>query len=444
MTRILHRRGTAAQWSAADPVLSAGELGFETDTGRHKIGDGARAWSALRYFLPEDALTIWAEAREQRLARVTPVRVPRRVSRPLTTTASGFEDWYGEGTVGHVPEAKAGPGSVRVVSPTSAAVANGLRSFPAVDMSAHHLKVWVRVDRWGDLGGSQIRLHTSETVYFFAHLGAGLARTARVDGEWVELVLPRSAFTARTEDGVPSWSSIRSLAFTLWSPEGTTVELLACQPVLVPDAPAGVVSLTFDDGWESQYRAARIMEEFGWVGTAYLIHHKLDSPGFLTTAQVEDLHERGWDIGGHDDIPLRTLDDGQLVARLSANAQWLREHNFRGRHHYAYPNGSVDDRVVEVVRRYFATARTINPINHSLSWISEHRLTGVSVFSDQDDAEVEALVAAAVNDGEWANIVFHKIGDEGDDISWTEARFRTFLGHVAASGAVVQPVGGVL
>ena len=44
------RRGTAAQWTAADPILSAGEIGFETDTGQFKIGDGSSAWSALAYF----------------------------------------------------------------------------------------------------------------------------------------------------------------------------------------------------------------------------------------------------------------------------------------------------------------------------------------------------------------------------------------------------------
>lgn len=43
------RRGTAAQWTTADPVLAAGEPGAETDTGRVKVGDGSTAWSGLAY-----------------------------------------------------------------------------------------------------------------------------------------------------------------------------------------------------------------------------------------------------------------------------------------------------------------------------------------------------------------------------------------------------------
>ena len=44
------RRGTAQQWNTANPILAAGEIGFETDTGAFKIGNGSSTWSALKYF----------------------------------------------------------------------------------------------------------------------------------------------------------------------------------------------------------------------------------------------------------------------------------------------------------------------------------------------------------------------------------------------------------
>jgi len=49
-TRMQQRRGTAAQWTAANPILAAGEIGFETDTSKFKMGNGSSAWSALQYF----------------------------------------------------------------------------------------------------------------------------------------------------------------------------------------------------------------------------------------------------------------------------------------------------------------------------------------------------------------------------------------------------------
>jgi hypothetical protein len=48
-TRIQLRRGTASEWTTSNPVLSAGELGFETDTTKFKIGDGTTNWNGLNY-----------------------------------------------------------------------------------------------------------------------------------------------------------------------------------------------------------------------------------------------------------------------------------------------------------------------------------------------------------------------------------------------------------
>jgi len=50
---IQTRRGTAAEWTSVDPILASGELGFETDTNKFKIGDGSTVWSSLVYFATE-------------------------------------------------------------------------------------------------------------------------------------------------------------------------------------------------------------------------------------------------------------------------------------------------------------------------------------------------------------------------------------------------------
>jgi len=44
------RRGTAAQWTAQNPVLAEGEIGLETDTRKFKAGDGTTAWTGLLYY----------------------------------------------------------------------------------------------------------------------------------------------------------------------------------------------------------------------------------------------------------------------------------------------------------------------------------------------------------------------------------------------------------
>jgi hypothetical protein len=48
-TLLQHRRSSAAVWAAANPVLAASELGFDTDAWRFKIGDGVTAWNSLPF-----------------------------------------------------------------------------------------------------------------------------------------------------------------------------------------------------------------------------------------------------------------------------------------------------------------------------------------------------------------------------------------------------------
>ncbi len=53
------RRGTAAQWISTDsgsgPILAAGEIGYESDTNKFKIGDGVNHWLTLDYFIDSDS-----------------------------------------------------------------------------------------------------------------------------------------------------------------------------------------------------------------------------------------------------------------------------------------------------------------------------------------------------------------------------------------------------
>lgn len=49
--RIRLRRDTAANWTAENPVLLAGEMGIETDTRKYKVGNGTLAWNSLSYYI---------------------------------------------------------------------------------------------------------------------------------------------------------------------------------------------------------------------------------------------------------------------------------------------------------------------------------------------------------------------------------------------------------
>ena len=51
ITRFLIRNGSAAQWTATNPILLEGEMGIETDTRKYKVGNGVSAWTSLPYYI---------------------------------------------------------------------------------------------------------------------------------------------------------------------------------------------------------------------------------------------------------------------------------------------------------------------------------------------------------------------------------------------------------
>ena len=55
------RRGTAHEWEVRNPRLGSGEMGFEIDTGRFKLGDGVHDWMDLPYFTNEAVIRSYIE-----------------------------------------------------------------------------------------------------------------------------------------------------------------------------------------------------------------------------------------------------------------------------------------------------------------------------------------------------------------------------------------------
>ncbi len=47
------KRATAARWTSENPVLAAGEIGYEKDTRKIKLGDGTSTWTQLSYLVAD-------------------------------------------------------------------------------------------------------------------------------------------------------------------------------------------------------------------------------------------------------------------------------------------------------------------------------------------------------------------------------------------------------
>lgn len=54
-TKIQTRRATAAQWTSVNPILAHGEIGYEVDTDKFKIGNGSTPWNSISTYFRNNA-----------------------------------------------------------------------------------------------------------------------------------------------------------------------------------------------------------------------------------------------------------------------------------------------------------------------------------------------------------------------------------------------------
>lgn len=82
------RKDTAANWTSTNPTLASGEFGFETDTGKTKIGDGSTAWASLKYTTDGSLITSSTVTTTQLATSLQNLLVPAgTISATIRTTA---------------------------------------------------------------------------------------------------------------------------------------------------------------------------------------------------------------------------------------------------------------------------------------------------------------------------------------------------------------------
>ena len=147
VNQIQVRRDTAANWTSVNPTLVAGEIGFETDTGRDKIGTGA-LWNATPYstLLPTGGTT------GQVLAKSS-----------ATDYATG---WV-------TPAAPAAPG-LEFISSTAIGTAVTSVTVPNVFSSTYdHYRIQTQ-NSGNTVNGAQLRLQFSGSTTGTTYYGGGI------------------------------------------------------------------------------------------------------------------------------------------------------------------------------------------------------------------------------------------------------------------------------
>jgi len=105
--KIQFRRDTAAAWTSANPTLAQGEVGYEYDTGRFKVGTGSAAWNSLVYSSGVTGPTGPSSTATVGTVTTLAPTAPATVSNSGTATAAVYNFGIPRGVTG--PQGETGP-----------------------------------------------------------------------------------------------------------------------------------------------------------------------------------------------------------------------------------------------------------------------------------------------------------------------------------------------
>ncbi|WP_091448033.1 polysaccharide deacetylase family protein [Geodermatophilus poikilotrophus] len=206
-----------------------------------------------------------------------------------------------------------------------------------------------------------------------------------------------------------------------------------------------LVSVTFDDGWESSYtHGVRLLEERGFPGTFYVNPAVIETPDFMTAAQLQALDRQGHEVAlhGYEHFDLTTLSAERLDEQLWRGQEALAAAGLPTEH-LAVPHGRTDAQVEWYARQHLQTLRTTETGVNTRQNLEPYRLRTFYVDQDTKPEHVAWLLEETKRTNGWLILIYHKINPmaEGGDarVVFNEA-FSTQLDLVRDSGITVVPV----
>lgn len=192
----------------------------------------------------------------------------------------------------------------------------------------------------------------------------------------------------------------------------SSVENNICQPGKI-EFEQGLVSLTFDDGWESIYRnAIPILNHAGIKSTQYIPAEIFASSNnkYMTFENALDTERAGHEIGSHAIRHKRftEMSNAEIQIELSQSKKLLLQKGFRSVDTFAYPYGEYTSYSVELSRGYYHAARTTDPGMNDLK-TDPHLLYVYQLQNWMTFPYLKRWVDRASGDKKWLIFVFHQV-----------------------------------
>lgn len=208
----------------------------------------------------------------------------------------------------------------------------------------------------------------------------------------------------------------------------------------------GMVSLTFDDAWESQYfNALPILQAAGLKATFYLTTLPIEQGWslFMTPAAVLDIAAKGHEIAGHTLLhpDLNTISIDSVRTEVTVSKTYLQTLTGKTVTSFAYPYGNSTPAIQTLLEQVgYTSATTVNYSQQVLTTTPKYTMNRMCVEPLNTVAVFKAQIDAAIANKTWFILCFHDVKTGGDNISITPADFQAIVDYIKAKAVKVVTV----
>ena len=211
----------------------------------------------------------------------------------------------------------------------------------------------------------------------------------------------------------------------------------------------GMVSFSFDDGWNSLDQAYLILNKAKIKGTAFVITGDVDTEKHVLWPQLWNMHwYGGWEISNHTvtHTNLMDLTDDQIRAEVNGAQEDLKKHGFLSGA-FNPPYGTFDARVVNVLKSLgYVTSlrRAWTEGNEALNYADTFDPWSIKVVSVERDTpliEIHNLIDQCAENRAWLVLVIHEV------VTTPQTQYQISTGalteiakHVRKMRKIIDPV----
>ena len=216
-----------------------------------------------------------------------------------------------------------------------------------------------------------------------------------------------------------------------------------------------LITVSFDDGWESVYtQALSILQQDNIPTTQFIIAGEFSNSDYMSLDQVKSLKNAGHEIGSHTMThpDLTRLSDGQIMQELGDSKATLATIQ-PGISDFAIPYGAINSKVTYYIKKYYRSDRLsdgsktyspINDINTSANF-DIYGIRAIAVTAGTNLATLQSYINYAKNNNGWLVLVYHQINKQpNDEYAIDKEVFKKQMDLINKSGVRIATEGRVL